>query len=82
MMHFEILVEDKSGEEMLNILLPMIIGEQYSYKIHSYKGIGHIPKNLKSWVDANKRKLLNQLPRLLRGYANTVIIWIRGDDAL
>ena len=71
MMHFEILVEDKSGEEMLNILLPMIIGEQYSYKIHSYKGIGHIPKNLKSGVDANKRKLLNQLPRLLRGYGNT-----------
>ncbi len=70
-MHFEILVEDKSGEEMLNILLPMIIGEQYSYKIHSYKGIGHIPKNLKSGVDANKRKLLNQLPRLLRGYGNT-----------
>lgn len=70
-MHFDILVEDKSGQEMLDILLPMIIGEQHSYKIHSYKGIGHIPKNLKSGVDVNKRKLLYQLPRLLSGYGNT-----------
>lgn len=70
-MHFDILVEDKSGQEMLNILLPMIIGEQHSYEIHSYKGIGHIPKNLKSGVDVNKRKLLYQLPRLLSGYGNT-----------
>lgn len=70
-MHFDILVEDKSGQTMLNILLPMIIGKQHSYKIHSYKGIGHIPKNLKSGVDVNKRKLLYQLPRLPRGYGKT-----------
>ena len=71
MMHFEILVEDKSGEKMLNILLPLIIGEQHTYQIHSYKGIGHIPKNLKSRTAVSKRILLNQLPRLLRGYGNT-----------
>ena len=70
-MHFEILVEDKSGEKMLDILLPMIIGEQHTYQIHSYKGIGHIPKNLKSRTAVSKRILLNQLPRLLRGYGNT-----------
>ncbi len=70
-MHFEILVEDKSGEKMLNILLPLIIGEQHTYQIHSYKGIGHIPKNLKSRTAVSKRILLNQLPRLLRGYGNT-----------
>lgn len=70
-MHFEILVEDISGEKMLDILLPMIVGEQHSYKIHSYKGIGHIPKNLKSRTDVSKRILLNQLPRLLRGYGIT-----------
>ena len=63
-MHFDILVEDTSGEKMLDILLPMIIGEQHSYKIHSYKGIGHIPKNLKSGTDVNKRKLLYQLPQV------------------
>lgn len=39
-MHFEILVEDTSGEKMLDIFLPMIIGEQHSYEIHSYKGKG------------------------------------------
>ena len=71
MMHFEILVEDKSGEKMLNILLPLIIGEQHTYQIHSYKGIGHIPKNLKSRTAVSKRILLNPLPRLLRGYGNT-----------
>lgn len=47
-MHFEILIEDKSGEEALNILLPKMINiEQHTFKIHSYKGIGQIPKNLK-----------------------------------
>ncbi len=69
-MHFEILVEDKSGEEALNILLPKMINiEQHSFKIHSYKGIGQIPKNLKM-PDAKTTALLNKLPRLIQGYAN------------
>ncbi|HEY9692485.1 MAG TPA: DUF4276 family protein [Oculatellaceae cyanobacterium] len=72
-MHFEILVDDISGETALNILLPKIINtEQHTFKIHSYKGIGHIPKNLKSSSDANKRILLDQLPRLIQGYGKTL----------
>lgn len=67
-MHFEILVEDQSGAKALEILVPKIIGTHHTYKITDYKGIGHIPKNLKSRTDANKRILLDQLPRLLRGY--------------
>jgi hypothetical protein len=70
-MHFEILVEDQSGEKMLNILIPKIIGSQNTFKTHYYKGIGRLPKNLNSNRDPVKRILLAELPRLLRGYGKT-----------
>lgn len=70
-MHFEILVEDQSGQTMLEILIPKIIGEQHTFRFHDYRGVGHIPKNLTSRTDARKRILLDQLPRLLRGYGKT-----------
>ena len=70
-MHFEILVEDQSGKRMLDILIPKIIGNQHSFKIHAYQGIGRVPRNLTSSTDARSRLLLDQLPRLLRGYGNT-----------
>ena len=69
-MHFDILVEDESGKKVLETLMPKIIGE-HTFKLHFYKGIGHIPKNLKSHTDVSKRVLLNQLPRLLRGFGKT-----------
>ena len=68
-MHFEILVEDISGKTALEILIPKIIStEQHTFNIHPYKGIGHIPKGLKSASEAKKRILLDQLPRLVQGY--------------
>ena len=70
-MHFEILVEDQSGKKAIEILVPKIISSEHTFKVHSYKGIGHIPKNLGNSRDASKRILLNQLPRILRGYGNT-----------
>ena len=70
-MHFELLVEDQSGKRMLEDLVPRIVGDNHTYTIHHYKGIGRIPKNLRSGVDANKRILLDQLPRLLQGYGKT-----------
>lgn len=70
-MHFEILIEDQSGKKALDILVPKIIGDEHTFKIHPYKGIGRIPQNLGGTANANKRILLNQLPRLLRGYGNT-----------
>ena len=36
-----------------------------------YSSVGHIPKGLKTKIDASKRKLLNQLPGLLSGYGKT-----------
>jgi hypothetical protein len=72
-MHFEILVEDVSGKTTLEILVPKIINlEQHTFNIHAYKGIGHIPKNLTSNSDPKKRILLEQLPRLIKGYGKTL----------
>ena len=70
-MHFEILVEDQSGKKALDILIPKLIGLEHTFKVHPYKGVGRIPRNLSSNSDASKRILLTQLPRLLRGYGTT-----------
>ncbi len=70
-MHFEILAEDLSGKKALDIIVPKIIGDNHTFRVISYKGIGHIPKDLKSTSHPNKRILLDQLPRLLRGYGKT-----------
>ena len=42
-MHIEILVEDSSGERLLECLLPQMLGEQgqtHTWRLHPYKGIG------------------------------------------
>ncbi|QLZ68976.1 hypothetical protein FOLKNPGA_01756 [Legionella sp. PC1000] len=70
-MHFEILVEDTSGKKLLDIIVPKIIGEDHTYKVHAYKGIGKIPKNLNAKSDPQKRILLTNLPKLLQGYGQT-----------
>ncbi len=70
-MHFEILVEDQSGKSALKIIVPKIIGKSHTCKIHAYKGIGRIPKLLRSTGDPRHRILLDQLPRLLAGYGRT-----------
>lgn len=70
-MHYEILVEDQSGKKALNILVPKIISEEDTFKIHSYKGIGRIPKGLTSTIDVSKRILLDRLPALLKGYGQS-----------
>lgn len=67
-MHFEILVEDQAGKKMLDILVPMIVGNYHTFSVHSYKGIGRIPKNMHDTDDAGKRILLDNLPKLLKGY--------------
>ena len=72
-MHFEILVEDRSGRKMLDILIPKIIGDQHSFTVRAYQGIGRIPRNLTSSTDARNRLLLNQLPKLLRVYGKRFV---------
>ncbi len=46
----------------------MIIGDQHTARIHPYKGIGRIPKDMRDAPDPGKRILLTNLPKLLRGY--------------
>jgi hypothetical protein len=73
-MHFAFLTEDSSGMRLLELLLPRLIGgfgEPHTSDLHAYKGIGRIPPGLSPRSDPSKRILLDQLPRLLRGYAKT-----------
>jgi hypothetical protein len=73
MTHFEILVEDSSGKALLDHIVPKVIGDSNSYKIYPYKGIGgRMPTGLKPGSDPKKRLLLHQLPKLVRGYGNTL----------
>ena len=70
-MHFEVLVEDKSGSIALDFILEKILGvnhTEHSWRLHPYKGIGHIPRNLHRQPDPGTQMLLNNLPALLRGY--------------
>ncbi len=52
-MHLEILVEEPSVEIVLRSLIPKIVGEVTTFKIHAYQG---------------KRDLLEKLPDRLKGY--------------
>lgn len=70
-MHFEILVEDVSGKRALDVLVPKILGDEHTFRVIDYRGVGRIPRNLQSGTDAGERILLDQLPRLLRGYGRT-----------
>lgn len=73
-MHIEILVEDSSGEKLLQMLLPQFLGPQgepHTWRLHAYKGIGRIPKGLVMKADPAKRILLDRLPKVLRGYGKT-----------
>lgn len=70
-MHFEILVEDKSGKTALELLVPKIIGPEHTFNVYAYKGIGRLPQGLRPKSDAQKRILLDQLPRLIQGYGRT-----------
>lgn len=73
-MHIEILVEDSSGARMVETLLPAVIGphgEPHTWRIHRYKGIGRLPAGLSVKADPSKRALLDQLPRLIKGYGKS-----------
>lgn len=70
MKHFEFMVEDSSGKVALEKILPKLISHDTTYNIHFYKGIGRIPSGLSASSDPQKRILLDQLPRILRGLGN------------
>ena len=74
-MHFEVLVEDRSGALALEAILPKILGpngSDHSWRLLPYRGIGRLPRNLTAGGDPAKRILLDNLPRLLRGYGRSL----------
>lgn len=74
-MHFEALVEDRSGAKVVELFLEKILGpngRDHSFTIHPYRGLGHLPKAMKSATKPSQRILLDQLPRLLRGYGRSL----------
>lgn len=79
-MHFEILVEDASGELLLRSLLPRILGkfgDPHTWRTHRYKGIGRVPRDLRGKTDPSKRILLDRLPKVLAGYGKS----LQGSDS-
>ena len=87
-MHIEVLVEDSSGRTLLEVLMPQLLGPQgepHTWRLKDYKGIGRLPRGLTPKADAAKRILLDQLPKLLRGYGKTpgvdaVVVVLDADD--
>ncbi|MEH2235218.1 DUF4276 family protein [Nostoc sp.] len=56
-MHIEFLVEEPSTEVALNFIVPKIIGDTHTLKIHNFQ---------------NKDRLLKKLPDRMKAYANFV----------
>lgn len=74
-MHFEVLVEDRSGSIALGHVLEKVLGPNnaaHSWRVHPYRGIGRIPKDLRSGKDPRKRLLLDRLPGILQGYGRSL----------
>lgn len=74
-MHFEILVEDESGSIVIKNMMDKI-NSLYSlsltYRIHPYKGLGKLRRDLNHKADPVKRILLDNLPRILNGYGRSL----------
>lgn len=70
-MHYEFLIEDKSGKIMLELLLPKIITNEHSFKVKAYEGIGRLPKGGLVAKELKHQALLNDLPRIIKGYGKT-----------
>lgn len=73
-MHIEVLVEDSSGAVLMGYLMPKLLGEsatEHTWRIHDFKGVGRIPKDLNAKSDARIRTLLDKLPRMLEGYGKS-----------
>ena len=87
-MHIEVLVEDSSGAALMAHLMPKLLGDtvgSHTWRIHNYRGIGRIPRNMTRHMDAAKKTLLDNLPRVLEGYGRTpgydaVLVLVDTDD--
>lgn len=56
-MHIEFLIEEASTEIVLSEIVPKILGEESTFKVHDFRG---------------KSNLLKKLPNRMRGYGNLI----------
>lgn len=71
--YIEFLTEDKSGSILVNkIMEKYSIGKNIGWKTHSFGGIGHIPKKLKTGNQVKTHKLLHDLPNYLVGMGSSL----------
>lgn len=73
-MHLEVLIEDKSGTIAVDLLLGKILDSgkiACTWRIHAYKGIGRLPRSTQTSA-RRSRLLLNNLPRIMRGYGRSL----------
>jgi len=74
-MHYEFLVEDASGRILLESVVEKILGpngDDHTFRLHSYKGVGRLPTGMTGKIDVRKRILLDRLPVLMRGYGKSL----------
>lgn len=78
-MYFQFLIEDKSSEELISVLMKKIIAEcpTTTYSCKSFKGIGGFSKK-GTPNDVKSGKLLNDLSIYLRGFDKS----LKGIDAV
>lgn len=67
--YIEILVEDDSGGILAKQIMDKYVADKDNiiYKIHSFKGIGKIPRKIKGMSQVKSKRLLTDLPMYLRG---------------
>lgn len=67
--YIEILIEDKSGEILVRQIMDKYVmnRKNFTYRIHSFKGIGKIPPRAKKVSQIKSGRLLNDLPGYLKG---------------
>lgn len=72
--YIEILIEDKSGSILAeHIMNKYVMNKQnVEYRIHSFKGIGKIPLNIKRTSQVKSRRLLTDLPLYLKGISSSL----------
>lgn len=56
-MHIEFLIEETSAEIVLTEIIPSIVGDETTFKIHDFRG---------------KSNLINKLPDRMKGYGNII----------
>ena len=87
-MHFQFLLEDSSGEQLIDALMPKIVSDHpdVTYKCKAYHGIGGFTKK-NTIKETHTGKLLNDLATALRGFNRSlkgipaaVIVVMDNDD--